>query len=103
MKRVTGPFPGMGIMHSRQKPQYGFGAGNSPRNGKPTGARITDTSIASSLLRLRAMWPWPLSTYPCRIVVLVERQRSLDHRDEDGRGMRVPSRRRAGLVVVLAD
>ena len=32
------------------------------RGFDPTGARITDTSIASSLLRLRAMWPFGASS-----------------------------------------
>jgi len=47
-----------------QKSQKGPGASSSERKAAPTGAMITLTSTAAWPVSLRAMWPWPESTYP---------------------------------------
>ena len=42
----------------------GPGAGSSLRNGAPTGAMATVTSLAGIPVSLRPVCPWPVSTYP---------------------------------------
>jgi Pyridoxamine 5'-phosphate oxidase len=53
---------------SVQKLQYGPGASSSVLNGAPTGAIATATSCAGTLVSLRPMCPFPVSTYPCPAV-----------------------------------